>query len=242
MAVIEVHDIWKKYRVDYQRRMSLKESLLNLGRKKTDFWALQGISMDLQKGETLGIIGDNGSGKTTLLRIILGITRPTRGKIKVNGRMAGLLELGAGFHQDLTGRENIYLNGSVLGLKRREIDKHIDFIIDFADIGGFIDAPIRTYSAGMYFRLGFAIAVHVDPEILVIDEVLTVGDKAFQEKCLSKIKEFQIEDRTIVFVSHNLDMIRKLCEKIILMDNGSISCDGDSETVINKYSYFISQK
>ena len=169
MFAIEVKDIWKKYRVDCKRRMSLKETLLNLGRKKTNFWALQGISIKIEKGEVIGIIGSNGSGKTTLLRIMLGITRPTRGKIKVNGRMAGILELGAGFHQDLTGRENIFLSGSVLGLKRKEINSHIDSIVDFADVGEFIDAPVRTYSAGMYLRLGFAIAAHINQQILIID-------------------------------------------------------------------------
>lgn len=239
MTVIEVNDVWKKYRVDYKRRMSLKESLLNLGRKKQDFWALKGISMQIQKGETIGIIGSNGSGKTTLLRIILGITRPTQGTVKVNGRMAGLLELGAGFHQDLVGRENIYLSGSVLGLKRKEINQHIDSIIDFTDIGDFIDASVRTYSQGMYLRLGFAIAVHVNPEILIIDEVLAVGDEVFQGKCLNKIEEFKKEGRTIIFVTHNLNLARQLCNRIFFMDKGSIICNGEPEEIINRYLSII---
>ncbi len=235
MFAIEVNDIWKKYRVDYKRRISLKESLLNLGRKKTDFWALQGISFQVEKGEIIGIIGSNGSGKTTLLRIILGITKPTRGKIKVNGRMVGLLELGAGFHQDLTGRENIYLNGSVLGLKRKEIARCIDSIIDFADIGDFINAPVRTYSAGMYLRLGFAIAAHTSTDILLIDEVLAVGDAEFQAKCLKKINGLKNEGKTIIFVSHNLDAIKNMCDKALLLDKGEIVDKGSPDEIVSRY-------
>jgi len=235
MIAIEVNDIWKRYRVDYKRRISLKESLLNLGRKKTDFWALKGISMQIIKGEVVGIIGSNGSGKTTLLRIILGITKPTQGTVRANGRMAGLLELGAGFHQDLTGRENIYLNGSVLGLKRKEITKHIDSIIDFADIGNFIDAPIRTYSAGMYLRLGFAIAVHVDPEILIIDEVLAVGDESFQEKCLKKMGEFKKEGKTMIMVSHNLNIMAEYSNRVFCLNKGNLLFVGNSQDVIKRY-------
>jgi len=239
MIAIEVNDIWKKYRVDYQRRMSLKESFLNLGRIQTDFWALQSISFQIKIGESIGIIGSNGSGKSTLLRIILGITRPTRGKIKVNGRIAGLLELGSGFHQDLTGRENIYLNGSVLGLKREEINRHINSVIDFADIGDFIDAPVRTYSAGMYLRLGFATVVHVEPEILIIDEVLAVGDESFQEKCLRKVREFKKEGKTIIMVSHNLNIIAEYSDRVFCLNGGSIPFIGNSQDVIRKYLFLL---
>jgi len=235
MFAVEVNDIWKKYQVDYKTKMSLKESLLNLGRENTDFWALKGISMQIKRGEVIGIIGSNGSGKTTLLRIILGISRPDRGEIKVNGRVAGLLELGAGFHQDLTGRENIYLNGSVLGLKRKEINRHIDSIIDFADIGDFIDAPVRTYSTGMYLRLGFAIAVHVNPEILIIDEILAVGDEHFHEKCLKKIQEFKNQRKTMVIVSHDLNIIEKYSDQAFCLNEGSIYFKGDNQSVIREY-------
>lgn len=241
MIAIEIDDVWKKYRVDYKRRISLKESLLNLGRKKEDFWALKGISIQIKKGEAIGIIGSNGSGKTTLLRIILGITRPSRGEIRVNGRMAGLLELGAGFHQDLTGRENIYLNGSVLGLKRREISRQIDSIIDFADIGDFIDAPVRTYSAGMYLRLGFAIAVHIEPEILLIDEILAVGDESFLKKSFQRILRFRQEKKTIVIISHDLNAIGMLCSKTLLLVNGKIHKQGMPDEVIKFYQEMLSE-
>ena len=222
MLAIEVIDIWKKYQVDFQRKLSFRESFLNFRRIKSDFWALRGISLEVHKGQSIGIIGGNGSGKTTLLRIILGITRPTRGKIKVCGRLAGLLELGAGFHQELTGRENVYLNGSVLGLKRKEIKRHLDSIVDFADIGEFINAPVRTYSSGMYLRLGFAIAVHLEPEILIIDEVLAVGDDSFQKKCLKKIKELSRKGVTLVIVSHHLNLIEQYVQQVFCLNAGSI--------------------
>lgn len=235
MVAIEINDIWKKYRVDYQKRISFKESLLNLGRKKQDFWALKGISLQIKKGEVIGIIGSNGSGKTTLLRVILGITRPTRGKIKVNGRMVGLLELGAGFHQDLTGRENIYLNGSVLGLKRKEINQYIDSIIDFADICNFIDAPIKTYSAGMYLRLGFAITTHINSDVLLIDEVLAVGDLGFQEKCLKKINEYKQRNKTLILVSQNMNILRQLCSNVIWLSDGRIIKEDRVDEVVKEY-------
>jgi len=206
-----------------------------LVRKKADFWALEGISLKIKKGETLGIIGRNGSGKTTLLRLILKITQPTRGKIRLNGRIAGLLELGAGFHQDLTGRENIYLNGYVLGLKKREITGQIDSIIDFADIGDFIDAPVRTYSSGMYLRLGFAIAVHIDPEVLIIDEVLAVGDVGFQEKCLGKINEYKKNNKTLILVTQNTEAIKQLCDNVVWMEAGRIIKQGKAAETVEEY-------
>lgn len=237
MYAIEINSLWKKYRVDYKRQLSIKDSLLNLGHKKADFWALQDISLKVKKGESVGIIGSNGSGKSTLLRIILGIIKPNLGAVRVNGSMAGLLELGSGFHTDLTGRENIYLNGALLGFRRKEIHSRIDSIIDFAAIGKFIDAPVRTYSAGMSLRLGFAIAVHSHRAVLLIDEVLNVGDEAFQKKCLEKIKELKHNLAAMVLVSHDLNMVEKICQRVILMDKGRIIGEGVPARVRDEYLF-----
>lgn len=238
MFIVQLKNVGKKYLLEYRNRLSIKESFLNLCKgapKRKEFWALKEINLDIPKGQTLGVIGRNGSGKTTFLKLLCGVIKPTEGSLKVNGRVVGLLELGAGFQGDLTGRENIYLNGSILGLSRRQIQRNIDSIIDFADIGEFIDALVRTYSAGMYLRLGFAIAMHVNPDILLIDEVLAVGDAAFQNRCLDKITEFKKEGKTIVFVSHNLNMVRQICERVILIDKSNVITDRDPDTVINRY-------
>lgn len=238
MKAIELQEVWKGYRVHYEKRIFIKESFSNLLRRNKyydEFWALKDISLDIEKGEVVGIIGENGSGKTTILKLICGVTKPTRGSVGVNGDVVGLLELGAGFHQDLTGRENIYLNGLILGLTKREISRRIDSIIDFAGIGSFIDTPIRIYSAGMHLRLGFAIAANIDPDILLIDEVLAVGDVGFQGKCLEKIKEFKRNGKTIVFVSHDLEMVNKLCDRVILLNKGSIVKIDEPEKVIKEY-------
>lgn len=245
MFAIQLANICKRYLLEYRDRLSLKKSFLNLfkgNKRQKEFCALKEIILDIPKGQTLGIIGKNGSGKTTLLKLICGITKPTIGSLKVNGRVTGLLELGAGFQGDLTGRENIYLNGLILGLSKKEIQKNINSIIDFADIGEFIDVPVRTYSAGMHLRLGFAIAAQLDPDILLIDEVLAVGDATFQKKCLTKLEDFKEDGKTILFVSHNLNLIRQLCQRVILIDKGTIVCDGDFEEVINKYFALIDKK
>jgi len=200
-----------------------------------DLWALKNISFEIKKGETVGIIGPNGAGKSTILKLIAGVTKPTKGKVIVNGKVSPLIELGAGFHPDLTGRENIYLNGAILGLTKKEVDKKFKEIVDFAELWDFIDQPVKHYSSGMYMRLGFSIAIHTDPEILLIDEILAVGDTAFQEKCLDKMRDFQAQGVTIIFVSHSLETVKNFCQRAILLKNGKIKKDSNPETVITYY-------
>lgn len=200
------------------------------------FLALNEMSFEMPKGQTLGIIGPNGAGKSTILKLISGITDPSAGQVTVNGRLSSLIELGAGFHPDLTGRENVYLNGVILGLSRRQIRRRFDEIIDFSGIEEFIDVPVKRYSSGMYARLGFAVAAHVEPEILLVDEVLAVGDTAFQFKCLSKIRQMVDEAGcTVVFISHNMDTVQGLCERVMWLDHGVIQDDGSPERVIESY-------
>jgi lipopolysaccharide transport system ATP-binding protein len=208
------------------------------GKKKTSekFWALQDIDLDIMPGERVGIIGRNGAGKSTLLKIISRITPPTTGEITINGRVGSLLEVGTGFHPELTGRENIYLNGSILGLKRTEINRQLDTIIDFSGVQKFIDTPLKHYSSGMQMRLAFSVAAHLESEILLVDEVLAVGDREFQKKCLGKMEEIsKSEGRTILFVSHNMDSIRKFCNTTLLLDGGHLLTKGKTESVINEY-------
>jgi lipopolysaccharide transport system ATP-binding protein len=200
-----------------------------------DLWALKDISFTVEQGEVLGIIGKNGAGKSTLLKILSRVTAPTTGRVRVKGSIASLLEVGTGFHPELTGRENIYLNGAILGMGRSEIDCKFDEIVDFSEVEKFIDTPVKRYSSGMYVRLAFAVAAHLDPEILVVDEVLAVGDAAFQKKCLGKMGEVAKEGRTVLFVSHNMGSIRRLCERTIVIDKGNIDFDGNTNVVINSY-------
>jgi lipopolysaccharide transport system ATP-binding protein len=202
---------------------------------REEFWALRDVSFTVAHGETVGIIGPNGAGKSTVLKLIARIIEPTSGGIEVNGRVGALLELGAGFHPDLSGRENIYLNGSILGLSRAEIDQKLDAIIAFAELERFIDMPVRHYSSGMYVRLGFSVAVHTDPEILLVDEVLAVGDAAFQRKCLGKITKLQREGVTVMFISHSADTVRALCSRTIWLDEGEMVADGSTESVVARY-------
>ncbi len=185
--------------------------------------ALKDVSCVVDRGEAFGIVGRNGSGKSTLLKIISGILKPTSGIVRVNGRIAALIELGAGFHPEITGRENIYINGIMLGLSRREIDSRFDAIVEFSGIGDFIEEPVKTYSSGMYVRLGFAVAVHVDPEILLIDEVLAVGDEEFSQQCIAKIQEMKYRGVTLVFVTHQLDQVRMLCDRAMWLDHGEVT-------------------
>jgi len=230
---IVLHNVSKKYSLSQERPVLLKN--LFVPQKKEEVWALKNVTLTIKKGETIGIIGENGSGKSTLLKIIAGITTPTKGIVRVNGRVGSLIELGAGFHQDLTGRENIYLNGTLLGFTKKELGKKYDEIVEFADIGEYIDQPIRTYSSGMSVRLGFSVAVHLDPDILLIDEVLAVGDEEFQGKCIGKLREFTSLKKTTVIVSHDLDSIRRICNNIYLVEKGDLVTDDNPKKVIDKY-------
>jgi len=235
-TVIRVHDVSKRFRIDKDKSLKERLVLRKSHRAVTpDFWALRNVSFDLDAGATLGLIGHNGSGKSTLLKTVGGILTPTTGFVEKRGRIAALLELGAGFHPDLTGRENVYLNASILGLSKAQTDRYFEAIVDFSGIEQFIDTQVKFYSSGMYVRLAFAVAVHVDPEILLVDEVLSVGDEPFQRKCLERIKAFQREGRTIVFVTHSLDQTRELCNRVILLEHGEVIVDGPPTEAIRTY-------
>lgn len=199
------------------------------------FWALKDVNFSIQPGEVVGIIGRNGAGKSTLLKILSRITEPTEGRIEIRGRVSSLLEVGTGFHPELTGRENIYLNGAILGMSRREIRSKFDEIVEFAEVERFLDTPVKRYSSGMYVRLAFAVAAHLEPEILIVDEVLAVGDAAFQQKCLGKMQDVGREGRTVLFVSHNMGAVRNLCTRAICLQQGSVAMDADVESVIERY-------
>lgn len=214
------------------------KNIKNIAQKKetTDFWALQNLNFEIQRGDRVGIIGRNGAGKSTLLKILSRITPPTKGRVEYTGRMASLLEVGTGFHGDLSGRENIYLNGSILGMTKHEIDKKFDEIVDFAEIEKFLDTPVKRYSSGMYVRLAFAVAAHLESDILIVDEVLAVGDAVFQEKCLGKMNQVsKQEGRTILFVSHQMAVLSALCNNSILLDKGKIAGIGPTDAIINTY-------
>lgn len=228
-TIVKVDNVSKRFILHKDK--SVKERLLFLGRarkKPEDFWALQDISLDIHTGSTVGLVGHNGSGKSTLLKAIGGIIQPTSGSVVRRGRMAALLELGAGFHPDLSGRENVYLNAAILGLSRQETDRHFDEIVEFSGIEEFIDTQVKFYSSGMYVRLAFSVAVHVDPDLLLVDEVLAVGDEPFQRKCMDKIAEFQSEGRTIVLVSHSSAQVGQLCDRVVVLKSGAILHDGDT--------------
>ncbi|HEY8943006.1 MAG TPA: ABC transporter ATP-binding protein [Polyangiaceae bacterium] len=241
--VIRVEHVSKRFTV--RKDSSLKERVVTLGRAgrqhRQDFWGLSDVSLGINAGTTIGLIGHNGSGKSTLLKVLGGIIQPTEGSVEQRGRVAALLELGAGFHPDLTGRENVFLNGSVLGLSREEVAAQFDAILEFSGVGEFIDTQVKFYSSGMYVRLAFAIAVHTDPDILLVDEVLAVGDEQFQEKCLAKIREFQVEGRTIIIVSHALDQIASLCDRVVVMDKGQVAYDGIPVTAIERFRALLEQ-
>jgi ABC-2 type transport system ATP-binding protein len=226
---VDVRDISKRFRLAHGQYNSLKERLIHGGKRQQsdDFWALNGVSLTVNEGETVGILGRNGSGKSTLLKCICGVLQPTSGEVAVRGKLAGLLELGAGFQQDLTGRENIYLNGSLLGMSKRDVDKVFDAIVDFSELEEFIDGPVKFYSSGMYVRLGFAVAVNMDPDILVVDEVLAVGDERFQRKCIDRIKQFQKEGRTILLVTHSADNVRSICDRGIVLSHGRLIAEAE---------------
>ena len=215
--------------------MTLKEALVRRDFRPTDIWALRDVSLEIEPGEAVGLIGRNGSGKTTLLRLLAGIFEPTSGRIAVGGDVGSLLELGAGFHPDFTGRENVYMSGSIYGLKRSYIREKMDEIVAFAELDRFIDLPVRTYSAGMYMRLGFAIATHLSADVLLLDEVFAVGDEAFQRKCFAKIFEFKNRDGTIVFVSHDASAVERLCERTVLLHGGKVAFDGTTRQAVARY-------
>jgi ABC-type polysaccharide/polyol phosphate transport system ATPase subunit len=219
----------------------LTRSLLTDLRPDQTFTAVDDVSFEVPKGSTFGVIGENGSGKSTLLKLLAGITKPTHGELSVNGRLSALIELGAGFHPEISGRENVAINGIMLGLSRKEIDDRFDEIVEFAELRPFIDAPVKTYSSGMYMRLGFAVAIHVDPEILLIDEVLAVGDEAFTRKCLDKIGEFRRRGKTIVIVTHSLGLVEKMCDDVLWLRKGKKADQGDPKRVVGGYLTFVAQ-
>ena len=234
----------KKYRIYHESEEQKSPS--GLGRivhrlrgNWDDFWALRDVSFEVQRGEAVGIIGQNGAGKSTILKLLYNITTPTKGRITVNGRLAALIEVASGFHPELTGRENVFLNGSLLGMKRSEIRKKLDSIVDFAGVSAFIDTPVKRYSSGMYLRLGFAIAAHLDPDILLLDEVLAVGDAVFQTKCIERIKELRNGGTTIVFVSHNLGAVQSLCDRVFLLRKGELFSSGPPQDVIAEYEHML---
>lgn len=235
--IVRVREVAKRFVV--RKDNSLKERLVTLGRlgrrHRDEFWALRDVDFTVAAGTTIGLIGHNGSGKSTLLKVVGGIIDPTRGGVERRGRIAALLELGAGFHPDLTGRENVFLNASILGLSREETEAQLDDILAFAAIGDFIDTQVKFYSSGMYVRLAFAVAVHTDPDLLLVDEVLAVGDEAFQRKCMDKIRSFQEEGRTIVLVTHNLGQVQELCDRALLLDHGQLVYDGEPREAVSRF-------
>ncbi|OZB88262.1 MAG: ABC transporter ATP-binding protein, partial [Microbacterium sp. 14-71-5] len=242
-VVVDVADVSKRFTV--RKDSSLKERIVTLGkagrRHREDYWALNDVSVQIRAGSTIGLIGHNGSGKSTLLKVIGGIIQPTTGEVRQRGRVAALLELGAGFHPDLTGRENVYLNASLLGLTREETASRFDEILEFSGIDDFIDTQVKFYSSGMYVRLAFAVAVHTDPDILLVDEVLAVGDEAFQKKCMDKIEDFQKEGRSIILVSHALGQIEELCDRVLLLDHGKVVFDGIPESAVERFREILKE-
>tara|TARA_R110000737_G_scaffold326830_1_gene340747 strand:- start:70 stop:1206 length:1137 start_codon:yes stop_codon:yes gene_type:complete len=236
-VAIKVENLSKKYRIGNNAHSTLRDTLSNLISKKKseEFWALKDLNFEIKKGEAIGIIGRNGAGKSTLLKILSKITRPTTGRIEINGRVSSLLEVGTGFHPELTGRENVYLNGSLLGMSRSEIKSKFDEILDFSGVEKFIDTPVKHYSSGMYVRLAFSVAAHLNTEVLLVDEVLAVGDADFQKKCLFKMDEIAGIGKTVLFVSHNIDAIKKLTKKSLLINDGSLEAFSGNENVINRY-------
>lgn len=233
---IEIRNLYKDFKLIYDKPYTLKERLVFWNKTKTGIHnVLKNINLDIKKGETVALIGTNGSGKSTLLKLMTKILYPNKGTVETNGKLTSLLELGAGFHADFTGRENIYFNASVFGLTKKEIEGRVNDIIEFSELGSFIDNPVRTYSSGMYMRLAFSVAINVDAEILLVDEILAVGDAHFQEKCFKKLKELRDSDKTIVIVSHSLGPIRDLCSRGIWIYDGEVRMDGEINEVIDAY-------
>lgn len=236
MEVIKVNDVYKSFKIYFDKSATLKEKVLFRNRNRHESHeVLKGVSLTINKGEVVGLIGENGSGKSTLLKLMTKIIYPDRGSIGIKGKVSSLLELGAGFHQDMTGRENIYMNASIFGLTKKEIDDRLEKIILFSELGEFIDNPVRTYSSGMYMRLAFSVAINVDAEILLVDEILAVGDAAFQAKCFNKMQEIKNEGTTIVIVSHDLTSIERLCDRAVWIDNGIKKIESNPHDVVAEY-------
>ncbi|MBS5968757.1 MAG: ATP-binding cassette domain-containing protein [Clostridium perfringens] len=233
-VAIRVKDLTKKYKL-YQKRSERLSNVLGKEKNIKEFYALKGVSFEINKGECVGIIGHNGAGKSTLLKLLTGVAFPTSGEIEINGRLASMLELGSGFNPELTGMENIYFNGSLNGLTKEEIDGKLKEILDFADIGNFIEQPVKNYSSGMFARLAFAVAINVDPDILIVDEILSVGDVGFQVKCMEKFNEFKKKGKTILYVSHGLGTVKKFCDRAIWLQKGEVVDDGNSVIVVERY-------
>ena len=248
---IEFNQVWKKFKKG-EKFNSLRDAIPNLFKFKKDdknnrledreFWAVKNVSFNLEKGGVIGIMGPNGAGKSTILKMLSKIIVPNKGSMKINGRLSALIEVTAGFHPELTGRENVYLNGTILGMRRREIDEKFDEIVEFSGVSEFIDTPVKRYSSGMFSRLGFSVAAHMDPDILLVDEVLSVGDIAFQAKCAAKIRELLRSGATIILVSHQLNMIQSLCKRIILLQGGEVFRDGPVDEIIPLYQNIIYRK
>ena len=234
---LRVDNVTKTFRIHHERASSLKQFIATGGRNRyEDFYALRDVSFEVGEGEAVGIIGHNGSGKSTLLKCMAQILTPNAGKIHVNKKMAALLELGAGFHQELSGRDNVFLNASILGMGRKEIANRFDEVVEFSGLGDFIDTPVKTYSSGMYIRLAFAVAINVDPELLLIDEILAVGDVTFQKKCMEKFVDFRTQGRTLVLVTHDGHTVREFCDRAIWLDHGVVRRDGDPADVVDEYT------
>ena len=235
--VVVVENVSKKYRLYRERNNSLKIAIMRGGRAKVDmFWALQDVSFEVYEGSTTGLIGENGSGKSTMLKCLARILRPDTGSVSVTGKMSALLELGAGFHPELSGRENVFLNGAILGLKQKELAAKFDDIVDFAGIGQYIDEPVKNYSSGMYVRLGFSVAINVEPDILLVDEVLAVGDEAFQRKCLERFADLKNSGKTVIIVSHSMGSVINMCDHVIWFKKGRKMADGDPRQVVEAYT------
>lgn len=242
--LVELEGVGMRFRLHYERADTLKERLIHFVKRRNgyrDLWALRDVTWRVEAGESVGIIGRNGSGKSTLLKVIAGVFEPTHGTRRVHGSVASLIELGAGFNGELTGRENIFLNGAIMGFSKAEMLKRFDRIVDFAELRDFIDVPVKNYSSGMYARLGFAIATDVDADLLLIDEILAVGDEAFQRKSYARIESYLAAGKTVVFVSHDAEAVKRICRRAVLLDHGQVLFDGPTEEAIDRYHALLAQ-
>ena len=244
MKIIQLENVGKKFILSHQGDGLIGNIFPRLSSQMTieEFWALKNINIEIGEGRVIGIIGRNGAGKSTLLNIIAGICTPTEGKIEIKGRVSSLLSLGAGFQDELSGKENIYLNASILGMKREEVKRKFRQIVDFSELDGFLDVPIQTYSQGMRMRLGFSVGIHVDFDVLVIDEIISVGDVSFQKKCYEKIIDFKRQGKTMVITTQSLDIVERICDEVFLLENGKLEAQGEPEFVINRYLKLLNER